>query len=272
MTLPPYPGQPDQPEQPGQPVPPPPPPAPPAPPSPPGPPAPPSYPQTQPSGTTPPPPPGPPAPPAPPSYQQFGGPNDANQSWSGLAIAAFVCSLTCCLGIPAVILGIIALAKTGAGKAKGRWMAVTGIVLGIIGTLVMIGLVAAVYFLAESQVAPADARPGQCVTVATEGDEVTILDLGCSTPHNGQIFAAITVTEADVARQVGGLDLCAKAALEHFPQASEGDLTGDAPSFTLNGEKLIVGGASDRTEVAAGDIVACWIEADDGELNSDPVN
>jgi hypothetical protein len=226
----------------------------------------------QPFGSTPPPPPGPPAPPAPPSYQQFGGANDANQSWSGLAIAAFVCSLTCCLGIPAVILGIIALAKTGAGKAKGRWMAVTGIVLGVIGTLVMVGLIAAVFFVAKSQVAPADAKPGQCVTVTTDGDEVTILDLGCSAPHNGQIFDVITVSDADVQREAGGLGLCLEAAVKQFPEASQGDLTGSEPTFMLNGEKLIVGGASDRTEVAAGDIVACWIEADDGELNSDPVS
>jgi hypothetical protein len=170
-----------------------------------------------------------------------------------------------------VILGIIALTKTGAGKAKGRWMAVLGIVLGIIGTLILLGVVVATVFVANRVVTPEDATPGQCVSVTTEGDSVTMLDLGCSTPHNGQIFDAITVTESDVQSGAGGLGLCLEAAVERFPEAGQGDLTGDEPTFTLNGEKLIIGGASEKIEVSAGDTVACWIEADDGDLGTDPV-
>lgn len=275
MTLPPYPGQPEQPAPSGQPGPPPPP-VPPAPPT--YPPAPPTYPQTGspsgPSGSTPPPPPGPPgppAPPAPPSYGQFGGANDASRPWSGLAIAAFVCSLTCCLGIPAVILGIIALTKTGASKAKGRWMAVTGIVLGVIGTLALIAGIVATVFVARGVVTPENATSGQCVTVQTDGDSVTMFDLGCSVPHNAQIFDTMTVTQADVRRGAGGLGLCLEAIVKRFPEANQARLADSEPTFTLNSEELIIGGASDKTEVAAGDAVACWLEAKDGELNPDPV-
>lgn len=229
------------------------------------PPAPPTY------GSIPPPPPGPPGPPAPPSYDQFGGANDASQSWSGLAIAAFVCGLTCCLGIPAVILGLIALTKTGAGKAKGRWMAVTGIVLGVIGTLLAIALIIAGFVLSDRVVTPDTATSGQCVNVKTKTDTVTMIDLGCSAPHNGQIFDVIRVTDGDAARGAGGLGLCLESVVKRFPEAKQSGLLGSEPTFTLNGEKLIVGGASTRTEVRAGDIVACWLEADDGELSPNPI-
>jgi hypothetical protein len=285
MNLPPYPGQPGQPEQPQDPGstppagPPPPPPASPA--SPAYPPAsappPPSYPY---GGTPKPPPPAGPSggmppgmPPAPPyqPYQQFGGPNDASRGWSALAISSFVSSLTCCLGPLAIVLGIIAIFRTGAGKAKGRWMAVTGIVLGVLGTLAAIALVTTIAVFGERVVvSPDNATVGQCVTTEISGDEVTMIDFGCSVDHNAQIYAVLDINEADLAGNLGGLDLCISAFTPMYPGVELRESGGDF-SAVIEGEAVTLGAASNDLDLAAGDRVACWLQADDDFLEGDLV-
>lgn len=286
MNLPPYPGQPGQPEQPQQPGstpptgPPPPPPASPAYPQP-GSIPPPSYPYggtprpaapAGPSAGTPPgmPPGMPPAPPYQP-YQQFGGPNDASQSWSALAIAAFVTSLTCCLGPVAIVLGIIAIFRTGAGKAKGRWMAITGIVLGVLGTLAAIAVVASIaIFSGQVVVTPDTATVGQCVTTDVTGDEVTMIDFGCSVDHNAQIYALVDVNDTHLAENLGGLDLCISAFAPVYPGVELREDGGDFRAV-IEGEPITLGAASNTLDVTAGDRVACWVQADDDLLEGDLV-
>ncbi|MDO7869083.1 DUF4190 domain-containing protein [Nocardioides jiangxiensis] len=276
MNLPSYPGQPqpEQPEQPGQPPAPPAPPTPPAPPMPPAPPVPPVPPG---AGAVPPPPapPGfPPAPPGggypPPAYQAYGGPNDGSASYSGVAIAAFVCALTCCLGIFAIPLGIIGIVKTGPGKARGRWMAVTGLVLGVIGTLLaaVVGIV--IFAVGQRVVTPDNAEAGQCVAVTSKGSNVTMIDTGCSVEHNAQIFAVLTPTAADVAAHRTSIGLCLTRVAGAFPGV-EGRVVKGHPRLDISGEEVEVSAASEQRAIRAGSPVACWIEAVDGTLDSDPV-
>jgi hypothetical protein len=60
------------------------------------------------------------------------------QKTSGLAIAALVCSLICCIPIttiPGILLGIIALVSIGGDPAKkGKGMALVAIILGVVFT------------------------------------------------------------------------------------------------------------------------------------------
>lgn len=286
MTLPPYPGQP-QPEEPQEPAapetppapatPPPPPagaPAPPPPVAPPaGPPPPipaaPAYPAM--GGATPPPaPPGGPLAP-PPAYQPYAGPNDGNAGYSALAIASFVCSLTCCLGIPAVILGAIGIAKTGPGKARGRWMAITGIVLGVLGTVLLVIGAIAVFAVSDRVVTPENARAGQCVQAKTTDNTVTMVDLGCSVDHNGQIFAVVTPTASDEAADRSQMQLCLTRIAGAFPGAEVRAVDG-APRLNLHGEEVEVAAASAHSALQAGSPVACWVEATDGVLDDDVVD
>ena len=62
------------------------------------------------------------------------------QKTSGLAIASLVCSLICCIPlttIPGILLGIGAMISIGGDPAKkGKGMAITGIVLGVIFTII----------------------------------------------------------------------------------------------------------------------------------------
>lgn len=279
MNLPSYPGQPQpeepkQPDVPAQPVTPPPPPVPPTPP-PAAPPAP-AYPGG--FGTPPPPaPPGAPFPPVPPgggyptAYQAYAGPNDGSAGYSGLAIASFVCSLTCCLGIPAVVLGAIGIAKTGAGRARGRWMAVTGVVLGVLGTLLLIVVGLGLFALGDRIVTPGNAEAGQCVQATTDGDTVTMLDLGCSVEHNAQIFAVITPTQADVEADRTQMQLCLTRVAGSFPGVEVRAVDG-APRLTLRGDQVEVGAASTHSRLEPGSPVACWVEATDGVLDADVVD
>ena len=66
---------------------------------------------------------------------QIGKP-EAEKNYTGIAIASFICGLVGLFyyqipcGIAALITGIIGLIKYNPEKEKGKWMSITGIVLG----------------------------------------------------------------------------------------------------------------------------------------------
>lgn len=210
-------------------------------------------------------------PPPSPPYQAYGGANDGSASYSGVAIASFVCGLTCCLGIPAVILGAIGIAKTSAGRARGRWMAVTGIVLGVLGTLLMIAVGLGMFAIGSRVVTPDNAEVGQCIQADTTDDTVTMLDTGCSLPHNGQIFAVITPTQADVTAGRTAMELCLTRVAGSFP-GIEVRVVGGQARLDLGGEEVQVSAVGEQLDLVAGSTVVCWIEATEGELTSDHVD
>src|SRR2546421_10908084 len=61
---------------------------------------------------------------------------------SGLAVAALVTALLG-LSLPALVLGVLALATIGRRGQKGRGMAVAGVVLGVLGSLLWCVVIAA---------------------------------------------------------------------------------------------------------------------------------
>lgn len=64
------------------------------------------------------------------------GKPEAERNYNGIAIASFICGLVGLFyyqipcGIAALITGIIGLIKYNPEKEKGKWMSITGIVLG----------------------------------------------------------------------------------------------------------------------------------------------
>ena len=105
------------------------------------PPPPPPGPYAQPSGGWQPPPPyGPPGP-----YVQpnAGWPQMAGRRTNSLAIAALCCSIGQVIagpfaGIAAIVLGVMSLKQIEVSREEGRGMAITGLVLGIVGTLLFV--------------------------------------------------------------------------------------------------------------------------------------
>ena len=75
------------------------------------------------------------------------GKPEAEKNYNGIAIASFICGLVGLFyyqipcGIAALITGIIGLIKYNPEKEKGKWMAITGVVLGALEILWSIILV-----------------------------------------------------------------------------------------------------------------------------------
>ena len=85
---------------------------------------------------------------------------------SGYAIASLVCGIcgmvTCCLFVPsilAIVFGAVALPAIRQGQAHGRGLAISGIVLGIIGTAVGVAVWIVVALAPEGAPIPGDTVP-----------------------------------------------------------------------------------------------------------------
>lgn len=120
------------------------------------------------------------------------------QGNDGLSIAAFVLSLTCCLSFVGVILGVIGLRRTGAGKKKGRWAAISAIVVGSILTLCAVGFGIFIAFIAQANISIDEAKVGQCLNVSeSDDDSVLLLEKECGSSHDAQIVYVGTVKDID---------------------------------------------------------------------------
>ncbi len=118
-------------------------------------------------------------------YQGPGGGQPAKTD--GVSIAAFVLSLLCCTSLIGAILGFVGLSRTKNGQRKGRWAAVAGIVIGILGTLAFAGGIISVVFLASSSITPDNAEAGQCINIREDGDTVFLTKKDCTDDHDGEI-------------------------------------------------------------------------------------
>lgn len=69
------------------------------------------------------------------------GKPEAEKNYNGIAIASFICGLVGLAeyhfpsGVAAIVTGIIGLVKFNEQKEKGKWMAITGIILGVLDIL-----------------------------------------------------------------------------------------------------------------------------------------
>lgn len=188
-------------------------------------------------------------------YSPWQGGNDASRGWNGTSIAAFVLGLTCCLGIPAVVCGIIGIRQTGRDGSKGRWMAVTGIVLGVLGTLLVAGLVIGGVFLANLAVTPGNAEAGTCVMLEEDGtDSVAMLEEDCSSAHDGEIYSVVELDDAQAAQDPDPVSVCA------------GELGVALPGLVDRGFEVY--SVTEDSSPEAGDVVVCvLVRADGGTLD-----
>jgi hypothetical protein len=186
-----------------------------------------------------------------PQYGAWQGANDAARSTSGVAIAAFVLALTCCLGIPAIICGIIGIKKTGPDRQKGRWMAVTGIVLGAIGTLITAAVVVGVVWVSQNYITPDNAEVGMCVDTDEDDDSISMLKTDCSDDHDAEIFEVHTLSSAEAADfESDEPGFCEMAFAAQTLSSS-----GDYEPYTVYEEK----------DAEEGDVLVCLIQRTDGD-------
>ena len=106
---------------------------------------------------------------------------------SGMAIASLVCGIiavfTCCTflpGILAIVLGAVAMPPIRQGQARGRGLAVSGIVLGVIG--VVLGIIVWIIVALSPATIPVQGRDVSAADRATlvsigaleEGEQITL--------------------------------------------------------------------------------------------------
>lgn len=192
-------------------------------------------------------------------YGAWQGGNDPATSYNGFSIAAFVLSLTCCLGIPAAVCGVIGLHQTRRDGSKGRWMAVTGIVLGVLGTLVAAAVIAFIAWFAGNVVTAENAERGMCVnTDEDDSDSVALMQEDCSSEHDAQIYAIHVLQASEVATELDPVRICTE------------ELGVDAARAMNDG--LSVYSVTEHDDPEAGDRIVCLLENADGEKLSEELD
>ena len=200
--------------------------------------------------------------PPPPGYDPppygYGAPVEGART-DGISITAFVLSLTFCLSIVGVILGFVGLARTKAGKRKGRWAAVAAIAIGLLFTIIGIVLVAVVGIFAASLVTLDEAEAGICVNVDTDDEDgILLTEKECSEAHDAQIVHAGDAGSDAEAIETGGLDAVCNARVEAPIQ-----------ELVASGDYEFQAVLDDPADVSSGDTLVCYVERTDGEKISE---
>lgn len=178
-----------------------------------------------------------------------GGPDPMSPKTDGVSIAALVVSFLCCLAPVGVILGFVGLGRTKGGQRKGRGLAIAGIVIGILMSLVTGGLIATIVFFANKVVTPDNAEVGQCVSVEEEDNSVFLYEQDCDSDHDAEIVGTARVNGSNIdAIRDGMVGYCLEAID-----------AGDLAKLTdyVDDIKAVI---EDPDDVETGDTLVCYVE------------
>jgi hypothetical protein len=154
------------------------------------------------------------------------------QGRSGLAVAGFVLAfLVSPLGF---ILSLIAIFKTGAGKAAGRGFAVAGTIIGLLGSIVWAVLIAAGFFVATSTYADPGCTEGKAAIFSASS---TSPDAASLQKTIGELKAAAAKANHDEVRDA------MNALANDYSKVLDAAKTGNVPpnlmdQITKDGEKI----------------------------------
>lgn len=199
------------------------------------------------------------------------GGNDASRSTDGVSIAGFIFSLTCCLSFVGVILGIIGLGRTKDGQRKGRWAAITAIILGLVLT---VGVAVGGFFVwkyVEGSISLDSAEVGQCMDINEDNDTVFMQEKECDETHDAEIVWVGEAGDLEQAAMESGAgelddinDLTDSAVSKAACSAALEDE--DAASLIENGDLDWQVVTEDPDDVQDGDDTLCYV-ADEGNLD-----
>ena len=201
-------------------------------------------------------------------YGQWQGANDAKRGTNGTSIAAFVLNLTPCgLVIPGWICAIIGLRQIKRDGTKGRWAAISALVLGALWAVAIVGLALGGVYLFKNIITPDNAEAGMCVNIEHDGDSISMFKKGCGDDHDGQIVYvgsygdAKTQVDPSELDSASGEDQIAESLCRQL--APNGDSLGDEYKWGLASE--------DPDSPDDGDKFVCYVEPTDGHKLSDKV-
>ncbi|MEV6549696.1 DUF4190 domain-containing protein [Streptomyces sp. NPDC051597] len=127
---------------------------------------------------------------------------------SGLAVASLVTGIICCVPPLGLVLGVLALGRIRKKGQRGKGMAITGVVLSSISTLLAVVLVATGALSAfwdgvregiddaRSTRSTMDLRKGDCFNVPggeLEAEVVDVAVVSCAEPHDGEVSGSFKV-------------------------------------------------------------------------------
>jgi hypothetical protein len=129
-------------------------------------------------------------PPPPSAYDRVPPPSPT--AYDGVSVAALVCALTWCAAPAAIVLGMIGLVRTSGGRRGGTWAAVTGLALGLVGTIAAVVLAAGLAIFWFAVPYEGEAVPGDCLEVTRAFDGTDLWWADCTAPHDAEVVSAGT--------------------------------------------------------------------------------
>ncbi|WGX98527.1 DUF4190 domain-containing protein [Nocardioides sp. L-11A] len=181
-----------------------------------------------------------------------GGSDPMPPKTDGISIAALVTSLLCCLAPVGVVLGIVGLSRTKGGRRKGRGLAIAGIAVGVLMSIVSAVVGAAIFIFAESVVTPGNAEVGQCVDVDEDDDLVLLRKKDCTEEHDAEIVGVAEVTSENRSDIEKGLVSYCSTAIDPDDLAKLAPYASDIAAVI-----------EDPDDVSVGDHLVCYVEPDD---------
>lgn len=180
----------------------------------------------------------------------------------GISIASFVCSVLCCTAPVGVGLGIAGLVRTKGGRRRGRWAAIWGTMLGVVGTIGMLVAFAGLVWLGLTTVPEDEAEVGQCVNTSSFFDSNDLWTAECDEEHDAEIVAAGELDDELVAVRRGD-------SVDGFCRG----LAGEAYASVLADPDFELDWSTDAVddEIEVGDHFACYVQRVDGDKLDAPL-
>lgn len=195
---------------------------------------------------------------------QYGAPAGPTKT-DGMAIGALVASIlgfcTCIGFIVGIVLGIIGLGRTKDGRAGGRGLAISAIVIGAVGIVLgIIGVVLVAVVGITQIVTPGNAKVGQCVNIDEGSDNhVSMTKKSCTDSHDGEIVGVAKVTS----------DNLAEAKLNSFCRTVVDVAT--QTKLAQHSGLIYESVTENPDDIQVGDHVVCYVKSS-SKLTSDVLN
>ncbi|MET1060489.1 MAG: DUF4190 domain-containing protein, partial [Nocardioides sp.] len=173
----------------------------------------------------------------------------------------------CGLVIPGWICAIIGLRQIKRDGTKGRWAAISALVLGALWAVAIVGLALGGVYLFKNIITPDNAEAGMCVNIEHDGDSISMFKKSCGDDHDGQIVYvgsygdAKTKVDPSELDSASGEDAIAESLCRQL--APNGDSLGDDFTWGLASE--------DPDNPGDGDKFVCYVEPSNGDKLSDKV-
>ena len=189
-------------------------------------------------------------------YAAWQGGNDAKRGTNGTSIAAFVLNLTPCgLIVPGWVCAAIGLRQIRRDGTKGRWMAITAIVLGFVWLAAYVAGGFGIKYLVDQFITVDSAEVGQCVNTDENDNEVSLMKRDCTESHDAEIVAVGTLTADHMATLLQGEQTFCESVYE-----------GDADLEGYRWQAI-----AEDVPPQQGDRFVCLVQNNDGSKLTEPV-